>query len=76
VTARQCNSVRGLFPLLVSSMIGQDSLVDRAIANAKKLKICKSGDHVVVASGQKEGVTGGTNVIRILKVDQDVLESI
>lgn len=72
-TARQCLVSFGLFPLLVSSMIGSDSLVDRAIETAKRMGVCKSGDLVVVACGQHEGRSGSTNAIRVITVDADVM---
>lgn len=66
--ARQSLSSRGLFPLLVDSMLGSESLVNRAIIAAKKLGMCKVGDLVVVVSGSKEGVSGGTNHMNIITV--------
>eukprot|EP00460_Paracercomonas_marina_P000790 EW704849.1.p1 GENE.EW704849.1~~EW704849.1.p1 ORF type:complete len:160 (+),score=54.90 EW704849.1:28-480(+) len=67
-SARQCLVSRGLFPLLVSSMSGTASLIRRAIVAAEKLRMCKMGDLVIITSGQKEGVSGNTNDLKIVQV--------
>jgi len=66
--AQQCLTYRGLFPLLVDSMSGTESLIHRVIKAAKELKMVKDGDLVVVVSGQREGVAGTTNDMRIITV--------
>jgi len=66
--ARQCLAVRGLFPLLVGSMVGTDSLIHRAVMAAQKLEMCKIGDYVVITSGVKEAVTGATNMLKVIQV--------
>ena len=67
--ARQTLVWKGLFPLLVGSMIGTDSLVHRSILAAKKLEMCRQGDRVIITSGVVEGVTGTTNMLKIVEVD-------
>ena len=66
--ARQALCSRGLFPLLVDSMLGTESLVNRAIIAAKKLGMCKVGDLVVCVQGTKEAVSGSTNHLNIVTV--------
>jgi len=68
-TARQCLILRGCYPMVVSSMVGSASLIGRCIATAKVNGLCKVGDVCVVISGMKEGVSGGTNVLRVIKVE-------
>uniref|UniRef100_A0A6U2G9T1 Pyruvate kinase n=1 Tax=Hemiselmis andersenii TaxID=464988 RepID=A0A6U2G9T1_HEMAN len=67
--ARQCLILRGCYPMIVTSMVGSASLIGRCIATAKVNGLCKVGDVCVVISGMKEGVSGGTNVLRVIKVD-------
>ncbi|MES1906803.1 MAG: hypothetical protein MHM6MM_000039 [Cercozoa sp. M6MM] len=66
--SRQCLVSRGVVPLLVSSLTGTDSLIDRACEVAKKMGLVKPGDAVVVASGTIENQSGATNMLKVLKV--------
>eukprot|EP00189_Rhodosorus_marinus_P012858 CAMPEP_0184742008 /NCGR_PEP_ID=MMETSP0315-20130426/5011_1 /TAXON_ID=101924 /ORGANISM="Rhodosorus marinus, Strain UTEX LB 2760" /LENGTH=500 /DNA_ID=CAMNT_0027212639 /DNA_START=259 /DNA_END=1761 /DNA_ORIENTATION=+ len=68
-TARQLLVHRGLFPLVVGSMLGTESLIARSLAAATRSGLCKKGDLVVVISGMREGVSGTTNVLRVLTVE-------
>eukprot|EP00288_Rhodomonas_lens_P007874 CAMPEP_0177722932 /NCGR_PEP_ID=MMETSP0484_2-20121128/17942_1 /TAXON_ID=354590 /ORGANISM="Rhodomonas lens, Strain RHODO" /LENGTH=588 /DNA_ID=CAMNT_0019235333 /DNA_START=112 /DNA_END=1878 /DNA_ORIENTATION=+ len=67
--ARQCLILRGCYPMVVGSMVGSASLIARCLATAKVNGLCKVGDVCVVISGMKEGVSGGTNVLRVLKIE-------
>mmetsp|Transcript_23332 Transcript_23332/g.47170 ORF Transcript_23332/g.47170 Transcript_23332/m.47170 type:complete len:591 (-) Transcript_23332:49-1821(-) len=67
--ARQCLVLRGCYPMVVGSMVGSASLISRCLATAKVNGLCKVGDVCVVISGMKEGVSGGTNVLRVLKIE-------
>lgn len=67
-TARQALVCRGLFPLLVGSMSGSDSLINRVLGAAKKLGMCRVGDLVVVTSGSREATPGTTNDLRIIQI--------
>lgn len=60
-TARQSLVTRGLFPLLVGSMIGSDSLINRVLAAAQRLGLVRPGDLAVVTSGSREATAGATN---------------
>lgn len=66
--AKQALAVRGLFPLLVGSMVGTDSLIHRAMMAAQKLEMCQIGDYVVITSGVTEAVSGATNMLKIVQV--------
>jgi len=67
--ARQCLVLRGCYPMVVGSMVGSASLIARCLATAKVNGLCKVGDVCVVISGMKEGISGGTNVLRVLKIE-------
>lgn len=67
--ARQMLVEKGVFPLLVGSMIGTDSLINRAVTAAKKLNMARKGQHVVIVAGVVEGVTGTTNTVKVQKIE-------
>lgn len=69
--AQQCLTTRGLFPLLVDSMSGTESLIHRVIKAAKRLGFVRVGDLVVVVSGSREAVAGTTNDMRVMQVQYD-----
>nr|AIT70042.1 pyruvate kinase [Symphyocladia latiuscula] len=66
-TARQLLLYRGAFPVVVGSMVGTESLIARVLARCTKAKLCKKGDLVVLVSGMREGVSGGTNILRVIQ---------
>ncbi len=65
-TARQLLIQRGAFPIVVGSMFGQESLIARSLAKCTQAGMVKKGDLIVVVSGMIEGVTGGTNMLRVI----------
>ena len=67
--ARQCLVLRGCYPMVVGSMVGSASLIARCLATAKVNGLCKTGDVCVVISGIQEGLSGGTNVLRVLQIE-------
>jgi len=67
--ARQCLVLRGCYPMVVGSMVGSASLIARCLATAKVNGLCKQGDVCVVISGIQEGISGGTNVLRVLQIE-------
>ena len=67
-TARQSLASRGLFPLLVGSMIGSDSLINRVLIAASRLGMCKTGDLAVVTSGSREATAGATNEMKVIEI--------
>lgn len=66
-TARQLLLHRGAFPLVVGSMFGTESLIARSLVRSTAAGLCKKGDLVVLVSGMREGVSGGTNILRVMK---------
>lgn len=68
-TARQMLIHRGAFPLCVGSMMATESLIARSLMRATSSGLCSKGDLVVVVSGMREGVSGATNVLRVLTVE-------
>lgn len=66
-TARQLLLFRGAFPFVVGSMVGTESLIARVLTRCTKGGLCKKGDLVVLVSGMREGVSGGTNILRVIK---------
>jgi pyruvate kinase len=67
-TARQVLVSRSACAMLVENMQHTDELVKRAIEWAKDQGFTKAGDYVVVTSGILEGVSGSTNMMKILQV--------
>jgi len=67
--ARQCLVLRGCYPMVVGSMVGSASLIARCLATAKVNGLCKTSDVCVVISGIQEGISGGTNVLRVLQIE-------
>jgi pyruvate kinase len=66
-TARQLLIHRGAFPMVVGSMLGTESLIARSLGRATASGLCKKGDLVVLVSGMREGVSGSTNIMRVIK---------
>ncbi|KAI9205452.1 pyruvate kinase [Polychytrium aggregatum] len=65
--ARQCQVLRGIYPLLVDSMAGTENLIHRAMLWGVKMGMAQRGDPVVVTSGIIEETAGATNIMRVLK---------
>ncbi|KAI9356493.1 pyruvate kinase [Zopfochytrium polystomum] len=65
--ARQCQVLRGIYPMLVPNMEGTENIIHRAMLWGVKMGMAQKGDHVVVTSGVIEGVAGSTNIMRVLK---------
>jgi pyruvate kinase len=65
--ARQCQVLRGIYPLLVDSMNGTDNLIHRAMLWGVKMGMAQRGDSIVVTSGNLESKAGSTNIMRVLK---------
>lgn len=59
---------KGIFHLLVGSLIGAESLLDKVKMEAIKRGLVNPGDHVVVTTGVNEGLEGSTNLLKILQV--------
>lgn len=59
---------KGIYYLLVGSLIGADSLLDKVKKEAITRGLVKKGDHIVVTTGVNEGLEGSTNLLKILQV--------
>jgi pyruvate kinase len=57
---------KGIFYMLVGSLIGADSLLDTVKKEALERGLVKKGDFVVVTTGVNEGLEGSTNLLKIL----------
>lgn len=66
-TARQLLIHRGAFPLVVGSFVGTESLIARVLNRSTSAGFCKKGDLIVLVSGMREGVSGGTNILRVIR---------
>ncbi|KAI8852899.1 pyruvate kinase [Chytridium lagenaria] len=64
--ARQCQVLRGIYPLLVDNMGGTENIVHRAMLWGIKMGMARKGDPVVVTSGVIESVAGSTNIMRVV----------
>jgi len=58
---------RGIRTMLVGSLIGQDTLLQKVIEEAHERGLIRNGEHVVVTSGLS-GTVGSTNLLKIIKV--------
>lgn len=71
ITARRAMLWSGVIPIIVGSMQGSYSLINRVVSVAVKLKVSEVGDVVVATLGHLEGIKGSTNEIRVLQVEED-----
>jgi pyruvate kinase len=67
-SAKQIMISRGIFNLLVGSLIGAESLLEKVMTEAKNRGLVVKGDHVIVTTGVNEGLEGSTNLLKVLKV--------
>nr|AIT70021.1 pyruvate kinase [Dumontia simplex] len=67
MTARQMLLHRGAFPMVVGSMVGTESLIARVLSRSTTAGLAKKGDFIVLVSGMREGVSGGANILRVIK---------
>lgn len=65
-TARQLMVSRGVFPVVVGSVIGADRIIQRVIEQQKEIGVIKAGEYVVVTSGHIEGIAGQTNILKVV----------
>jgi len=67
-TARQLLCVRGVVPMHTASFVGTDSVIQKALAQAKSDGMVNAGDFVVAVHGQKEECPGHANLMKIVTV--------
>merc|ERR1719394_1658286 len=65
-TIRQLNLVRGVTPMLTASFVGTDSVIAKALDQAKAYGMVKPGDCVVAVHGQKEECAGQSNLMKMV----------
>lgn len=66
---RQLSLNWGVEPILMEKEETAEDLFEEAVRVAKKAGYIKSGDTVVLTAGVPLGVTGSTNMIRVIEVD-------
>jgi pyruvate kinase len=66
--ARQMNLYFGVSPLIIKEEASADLLFEAAINEAKRAGFVKSGDQVVLTAGVPLGISGNTNMIRVVEV--------
>lgn len=67
-TACQMNLLFGVVPLIIEEEASADLLFEAAVNKAKMAGLVKSGDRVVLTAGVPLGVSGNTNMIRVIEV--------
>lgn len=67
MTARQLLLHRGAFPMVVGSMMGTESLIARVVSRSTTAGFTKKDDFIILVSGMREGVSGGANILRVIK---------
>lgn len=65
---RQINLAWGVKPVLVNKQETEDDLFEEAIRGALKSGLVQKGDKVVLTAGLPLGVSGKTNMIRVVEV--------
>lgn len=58
---------RGCEAMLVGSLVGSDTLINKVLEEAFERKIIQPGEFVIVTSGLS-GTVGSTNLLKIIKV--------
>lgn len=66
--AKQMNLLWGVTPLLIKKEETTEALFADAVEEAKKVGLVKDGDRVVITAGVPMGITGNTNMIRVVEV--------
>lgn len=66
-TARELNLIWGVTPY-VSDYVTITDMAKKAVQISKDLGLVKKGDKMVIISGQRVGVAGGTNMIKVKEI--------
>eukprot|EP01016_Furgasonia_blochmanni_P026832 TRINITY_DN2838_c0_g1_i20.p1 TRINITY_DN2838_c0_g1~~TRINITY_DN2838_c0_g1_i20.p1 ORF type:complete len:379 (-),score=25.41 TRINITY_DN2838_c0_g1_i20:141-1277(-) len=64
--ARVCSFLAGAVTMVFGSMVGKDALLKRAIDFAKEAGLIECGKLVICTYGDRDGVPGHTNTMRII----------
>lgn len=65
---RQLNLSWGVEPILIDKEENTDDLFENAIRRAQKLGYVKKGDTVVITAGMPLGISGKTNMLKVMEV--------
>ncbi len=69
-TRRRVTLYRGVYPVAFDvTHTDSDILYPSIMAQAVELGLCKTGDSIIVTKGEFSGVAGGTNAMKILRVN-------
>ena len=68
VTQRQLSLSRGVTPYLISSFIDTDQMFSSARSWAMEKGVVKPGDCLVVTAGVPVGVSGTTNLLKVMEI--------
>lgn len=66
---RQLNALWGVIPLRIEEQETTNALFDKAVATAKENGLVEVGDTVVLTAGVPLGISGRTNMIRVVEVE-------
>ena len=69
MVARQMTLMWGVAPLLIRKEDSEEELFDEAVSSAKAAGLIKTGDKVVLTAGVPLGVSGNTNMLRVIEVE-------
>lgn len=69
MVARQMALMWGVAPLLIRKEDSEDELFEEAISQAKAAGHIKPGDKIVLTAGVPLGVSGNTNMLRVIEVE-------
>jgi pyruvate kinase len=58
---------RGVYSMLVGSLVGSDTLINKVLEEALNRKLIVPGDFIIITSGLS-GTVGSTNLLKIIKV--------
>ena len=58
---------RGVYSMVVGSLIGSDTLINKVLEQCFQNSFIKQGDYVIITSGLS-GTVGSTNLLKIIKV--------
>ena len=58
---------RGVNSMLVGSLVGSDTLINKVLEEALDRKLVRQGDYIIITSGLS-GTVGSTNLLKIIKV--------
>jgi len=67
-SAKQCMITKGIFYMLVGSLIRAESLIGKVKQECMERGLLKKGDFVIVTTGVDEGLEGSTNLLKVLQV--------